>query len=191
MSRKLTNAEAIAKAQKERDLKRIAKFFKPLMSGFKSESITMKETKQKMRGHSYKGNIIIKSDEEIYRHICMLALSKEFDMNTEYLIYPIDDIIDVWFNNHSEGGYSIKNKFRNVDVLILIGKNSTNRVRGPINRVLIEIMETRISFGKNTWIFITTKDETRIYDQEEPEDYSIISYATNIYNYKDKGEPNG
>lgn len=174
-----SNAEEIKKAQTNKTIKRDLQYFSELLKNIKYETVSFKDIEQKMKFHSFKGAIVINSKNEIYRHVSIAALSKYYNIKTTYKVYPVDSIVDMWFSNVAGNPY--KQVIWNVDVLILHDTNALDRNNGPIRRVLVEIIETRKGFNKDTWIFTQSNDINDILANNSI--YALNNYINKSYNY--------
>ena len=85
----------------------------------------------------------------------------------------------MWFSNVAGNPY--KQVIWNVDVLILHDTNALDRNNGPIRRVLVEIIETRKGFNKDTWIFTQSNDINDILANNSI--YALNNYINKSYNY--------
>lgn len=182
------NIKDIRESQKKRMIAQDLYYLRKLLANLKTEDITFEELRLFVKTSNFKGAVLIESEGVIFRHTSILALTKYFNKKTTYELLPLDSIISIWFgedskdNKYSKSNSSLRNLIYNTDVLILYGLGTFDRNMGPLDRVLIEIVESRKVFNKCTWIFTnsSTKDKEQRLEQ-------VRKYTNQAYYYK-KGD---
>lgn len=164
------NELSIQEREKQNALKRDIFFLKPLLIGANQEKeISFSEAIRKVGEDKtkFKGAVLIMSYNECYRHISITALSKFYDRNTKYHLISTDTIINSWYSNDSSETVSSTNEMLKPDVLIIFGDDSFKRdtAKNTKRKVAIEIMCTRKSLNKDTWLFCRAPDVERAFDK--------------------------
>ncbi len=189
------NELSIKDREKENALRRDLFFLKPLLLGINNEKeISFKDAQMKIRDTDksrFKGSVLIMSINECYRHISITALSKFYDRNTKYTLIATDTIINSWYSNDNSETVSTTNEMLKPDVLIIFGDDSFKRdtSKNTKRKVAIEIMSTRKSLNKDTWLFCRAADIDRVFDKSygfEPYLDSIIDLDRIIEDYRNK-----
>lgn len=165
MKKESGSIKDLKEAQRKRAIERDLMYLKPLMLGLKNEDITFKEVDKILI--SLKSEIkdsevlLISSNKLVFGHFATKAMIEFFNRNTSYAIRNSESLISSWFSNYSE---DIKKEVVDSDVLIL-NLFIDNIERSPLIRVLKEVINSRVSSGKKTWLFISTLIKDKIYDE--------------------------
>ena len=170
------SVDYIEESQKKRKIARDLFYLKPLLNNVKSlePSITFKEAKKVIEFKKFdEDSILMVSEKDIFRHISIFALIRDFNRFTSYNIIALEEIVDIWFNAR---GNKAKQDLLNCDILIISSHNTYENAYGAIDTVLPEIINSRRCYYKHTWIFIAgaAKDSSRIKNH-------IVPYVKHAY----------
>lgn len=159
--------------------KKIISFLSPLLLGIQDDESYLNKLDFNMNNKlefDFNKSFIMFSNIQVYRHVSILGILKSFSRSLKYETLNLALLLDIWYN---ESTIISKDKLRTCDLLIIHG---TNDVKFGINKAmaLIDLINTRKSYGKLTWIFIHgISPET--YSQFQP---GVLSEITNIYKLK-------
>lgn len=138
---------------------------KPLLLNISSEEKSVYEEvfskdEESNIHYDFKKTFILFSNSQVYRTLSIYGLVTQFDKSTKYSILDLSILLNVWYNENNDLKKS--DLLRN-DILIIHGKNSQVACERKAE-ALIELISTRKTFNKITWIFIegSTSDEFEI-----------------------------
>ena len=157
--------------------RKIISFLHPLLIGIQDdENLVYNKFSSNIKNKSsfpFNKSFIIFSDVQCYRHISILGILNTFDRSLKYEILNLAVLLDIWYN---ESNIANKDALRTCDLLIVHGvDDAVNGFRKAA--ALIDLINTRKSYGKITWLFIHGCS---------PEQYSrnqvgVIDEIKNIY----------
>lgn len=169
----------------EINYKKALYFFTPLLNNIQNDEPIAYEQFNGNTANTkfnFKRDFMIISDIQAYRHIACMGLLKDFDRTISYSILNLSVILDIWYN---ESKLISKDTLRTCDVLII---NGTNDVKNGFRKAeaLIDLISTRKSYGKYTWIFIHGTDLATFNLNQE----GVADEIKNVYNIKLKDKSN-
>ena len=178
MKKESGSIKDLKESQRKRTIKRDLYYLEPLMIGLKNEEITFHEVDRILmflKSDIENSEVVfIASEKMVFGHFATKALIKFFDRNTTYTIRNSESLISSWFSNYSE---SIKREVVDSEVLIL-NLFVDDISRSPILRVLKEVIDSRVSNSKKTWIFVNNYLKDIIYKELNLRDsyYRVVTY---------------
>jgi hypothetical protein len=167
--------------QKSKAVLRDLYYLKDLLKGIQTNegNISNPLIKRLVKMHEgYANGVTISiSDKTIYRHVSIEALTQYFNRNTSYFIEVNDTLLNHWFADYST--CEEKRKLITSDVLIIHGRSFGANI-DSFERVLLEVIETRKSENKVTWIFFENPTESDLCKMIKTDFEGIVK---NIYTY--------
>ena len=165
--------------------KKSVSFLRPLLLDIQndeSQCYTQFQNNKNTTMFDFKKSFIMFTDIQAYRHISIMGIIKDFDRTLKYEILNSSILLDIWYN---ESKLISKDRLRTCDLLIIHGTNDkTNGCRKAA--ALCDLINTRKSYGKITWIFIhNTTPETYNRDQN-----GVIDEIKNVYQLQLKNKIN-
>lgn len=165
--------------------KKSVSFLRPLLLDIQndeSQCYTQFQNNKNTTMFDFKKSFIMFTDIQAYRHISIMGIIKDFDRTLKYEILNSSILLDIWYN---ESKLISKDRLRTCDLLIIHGTNDkTNGFRKAA--ALCDLINTRKSYGKITWIFIhNTTPETYNRDQE-----GVLDEIKNVYQLQLKNKIN-
>lgn len=153
---KNTNSiDDLKREQSKRAIIRDKEYLRPLLSLFKDEGASLKDVKSKVSEEIVNSKTIsISSSTKVTAHFSVSALIKYFNRNTTYYYQNANNVIDAWFSDYNS---EIKQNLLKPDILIL-DCYGVRDYKGPLERVLYEILDIRLTSGKRTWIFFNERN---------------------------------
>lgn len=166
--------------------KKIISFLHPLLIGIQDDENLVynkfSSTIDNKVTFPFNKSFVLFSDIQCYRHVSILGILNTFDRSLKYEILNSAILLDVWYN---ESSIINKDALRTCDLLIIHGTNDeVNGFRKAA--ALIDLINTRKSYGKLTWIFIngcTPEQYTR-------SQVGVLDEIKNIYNIELKNKLN-
>lgn len=158
--------------------KKIISFLSPLLLGLKDDESYVDQNfnfdLDDQITFNFNRSLAIFSDIRVYRHLSIIGILNTFDRSLKYEILNLAILLDIWYN---ESTIISKDKLRTCDLLIIHG---TNDPKFGINKslALIDLINTRKSFGKITWLFIHGCDADT-FSKDQP---NVLNEISNIYN---------
>lgn len=141
------------KAQEDVELKRDFLILKPLLQNIKVEEKSVySKVKSKIKNLDidFKTSLVMFSNKQVYKSYSIMGLMTSFNRDVKYYVVDLSILLDVWYNHST---IIDKSKLLSCDVLIMHGFNSSWQAENKKD-ALIELVSTRKTIGKLTWLFI-------------------------------------
>ena len=158
--------------------KKIISFLSPLLLGLKDDEyyINDKCLSKNSTKFDFNKSFIMFTDVQAYRHISVIGILNTFDRTLKYRVLNLALLLDVWYN---ESTLMNKDDLRTCDLLIIHG---TTDYRFGTNKAtaLIDLINTRKSYGKLTWIFIHGCEPAE-FSKNQP---GVLDEINNVFSIK-------
>lgn len=135
------------------EVKKTAQIFKELLWRVKDEEpelySNIEETCKKEE-INFKDSFLMFSEGQVYKSYSIYGIMNNFNKRTKFKVVDLALLLDIWFN---ENTLYTKTEIITCDILILHGV--PNKSAGSSKaRVLLELLSTRKTMRKITWIFL-------------------------------------
>lgn len=144
---KLYNNKDIKKLHRKREIYALAKL---LFNINEEEPNVIPLVKNKVPQFNFKQSFLAISNVQIYKSYSIAGIKANFKLSTKYLIVDLAILVDIWFNNSS---LVEKSSLLRCDILIIHGK-PTSHLAETRATALIELISSRKTLGKITWIYM-------------------------------------
>lgn len=153
---KNTNSiDDLKREQSKRAIIRDKEYLRPLLMLFKDEGVSLKDVKSKVNDEIVNSKTIsIRSTTKVTAHFSVAALIRYFNRNVTYYYQNANNVIDAWFSDYNS---KTKQDLLKPDILIL-DCYGVRDYKGPLERVLYEILDIRLTSGKRTWVFFNKRN---------------------------------
>ena len=118
------------------------------------EQDVIEQVKKRSTGVDYTKSFLVVSNKQVYRTYSILGIRQNYKMNVKYSIIDLSILVDIWFNNSN---LIDKSSLLTGDILIIHGKGISYQSETKAT-VLIELISTRKTLGKVTWVYIEDTD---------------------------------
>lgn len=178
MKKESGSIKDLKESQRKRAVERDLAYLKPLMLGLKNEEITFKEVDRILL--SLKNEIkdsevlFVSSNKLIFGHFTVKAIIEFFDRNTSYTVRNSESLIGSWFLSYQD----IMKKEVLDSSLLILNLFVDDVSKSPLLRVLKEVVNSRVSAGKKTWIFVNSIIKDKVYSELNLKDayFRMVTY---------------
>lgn len=101
--------------------------------------------------------VLIFSESQVYKTLSIIGLVKYHNRMTKYTILDLTIFLDIWFSDNS---ITTKNRLITTDILIIHSRPNLNNTNYKAT-ALIELLDTRKTLGKITWLFIESMNREK------------------------------